>query len=741
MREAIHMTKTQKMILGSLMVAVLTAGLAWKTVAPKVLAGVQGILLSQVNSSINGRIEIETVDFSLLGAAVLKKVRLSDKNGVSIATGDEIGISYKFGDLIGGRFGIDSIKKISVEKATIKLTIDKNGKWSFQDIIKPQTDRKSEFRGSIEVKDIAVSVTTPNWKRDFTDISGDLDYASLPTIAADLKGKMGKSAITAKGSWIPDGKTQLALKVDTIALAEAQALLPAGVTTPKLTAGTLNDVQGTVIQEKDGVQMTGDGLLKGLAVNLQGMEITEGNAKLKLQGKKVLLQDASIVVAGNKTTVGGAIDFTSNSPTLAMQVMSPALNLAAFFGPTPAISGTASFQAELSGTIEKPLAKGTFKVPSGQVDTTPIADAEGVFNYAGDALMLDNTSFKAMGGAIALSGTVAPKTSRINLKVSGKSVDGAVLTNKGIAGRIDFNATVTGEGNADSMAASGAFSIGSGTIGDYTIANASGGFRKQGRRVDLSNVGVVLSGQRLAVNGAVTLASDGASPQINLQISSSGMNTTVFNPNSALRGSIAFQATLTGTPENNQARGNFQMASGALGELAFSGASGGFSYVNGLLTIVGGRAQCLGGIVTLNGTLVPKTMEYHQQVNGQNIDAGQLTDRDVQGRADFAAKISGMGDWDKANADGNFKMNSGSVKGISFNGLTGNFAKRGRQTEFQNLKFNMLGGLASGTGETEGEYVHLVITPNAAANTALNILTGRTLQPQDLRIRFRGPNG
>ena len=735
------MTKTQKIISGSLIVAVLAAGLTWKAVAPRVLAGVQGILLSQVNSSINGRIEIETVDFSVFGAAVLKKVRLFDKSGVSIAAGDEIGISYKFSDLIGGRFGIDSIQKVSVGKATIKLNIDKNGKWSFQDIIKPQTERKSEFRGKIEVKDVAVSVTTPNWKRDFIDISGELDYAALPTIAADLKGKMGKSAISAKGSWIPDGKTQLALKIDTLDLSEAQALLPAAAAAPKLTAGILKDIQGTVIQEKDGVQMTGDGLLTGLAVNLQGMELKDGTAKLKLQGKKVELQDASVLVGGNKMTVGGAIDFTSGSPALAMQVQSSALNLAAFLGPTPAISGTASVQADISGTVEKPLMKGAFKLPSGQVDTTPIADAEGVFNYVGDTMMLENTSFKAMGGAIALSGTVAPKTSQINLKVSGQNVDGAILTNKGIVGRVDFNATVTGEGNADSMVASGTFSIGSGQIGEYAIANAAGGFRKQGRRVDLSNVGVVLSGQRLAVNGAVTLASDGASPQINLQISSSGMNTTVFNPNSALRGSIAFQATLTGTPENNQARGNFQMASGALGELAFSGASGGFSYGNGLLTLVGGRAQCLGGIVTLNGTLVPKTMEYHQQVNGQNIDAGQLTDRDVQGRADFAAKISGMGDWDKANADGNFKMNSGSVKGISFNGLTGNFTKRGRQTEFQNLKFNMLGGLASGTGETEGEYVHLVITPNAAANTALNILTGRTLQPQDLRIRFRGPNG
>ena len=67
------MTKTQKMILGSLLAAVLAAGLAWKAVAPRVLAGVQGMLLSQVNSSINGRIEMETVDFSVFGAAILKK--------------------------------------------------------------------------------------------------------------------------------------------------------------------------------------------------------------------------------------------------------------------------------------------------------------------------------------------------------------------------------------------------------------------------------------------------------------------------------------------------------------------------------------------------------------------------------------------------------------------------------------------------------------------------------------------
>jgi len=735
------MSKTQKIILVSFVALLIAAGIAWKVVAPRVLAGVQGLLLSQVNASINGRIEIGVIDFSVLGSAVLKKVALFDAKNAKIADSEEISVSYKFGDLIGGRFGIDSVRQITVEKLNLVLNIDKAGKWNLQDMVKPQAERPSLFRGSVVLKDAVVAVSTPNWKREFTGISGALDYVSSPAVGVDLKGKMGNSTISAQGNWISEGKTQLALKIDAIELSEVQALLPMAAGNPKLLAGMLKDIKGDVIQEQSGVQMTGEAMLSGLAVDLQGMALTEGVAALKLQGQKLIMQDAAVMVDGNKLSVAGSIDFKPASPALALQINSAGINIASLAGPKASLNGAASFHADVGGTLDKPAAQGTFNMASGQFDANPVTDAEGSFSYADGKLALSKASARALGGSVVITGTIVPKTSAYNLNVSGQNVDGSILTNKGLSGRMDFNATVTGQGSAETMAANGAFSIPSGTISDYAIANATGNFHKQGNRVDLSNVGVTLSGQRLSVNGVITLAAGGSSPQINLNISSTGLNATVFNPNSALKGMIAFQATVTGTPEKNQARGNFQIASGTLGQLAFSGASGGFGYTEGLLTLAGGRAQCLGGTINLNGTVVPKTMEYRQQVTGQNIDAAQLTDRDVQGRADFAATIAGVGDWDKASGDGSFKMNAGSVKGIAFSGLTGNFTKRGRQTEFTNLKFNMLGGLASGTGETEGEMVHLIITPNATANTILNVLTGKTLQPQDLRVRFRGPNG
>ena len=735
------MKKSHKMILAGLAALLVITGIAWKLAAPRVLAGVQDLLLKQVNSSINGRLEIGSLDFSVLGSAVLKQVVLYDKAGSRIASGGQINVSYQFDDLLGGRFGLDSVKKISIEKADLKLAIDKNGRWSLQELVKPQKEQPAVFRGIIAVQEVTVEVTTPEWTRQFTGLAGELDYEKPPAVAVDLKGKLGKSALTAKGVWTAEVKTQLAITIDAIELADVQSLLPSAAGNPQFLAGSLKDVKGNLIQDKSGISTNGEAVLSGLAMNLQGKALKEGNANLKLQGKSMTLSNGSAQLDGNKLNVNGTIDFATTSPGLALQLAAAGIDIASLAGSKASVSGLLSFQADVTGTLAKTLARGVFKLPAGQLDANPLTDGEGSFSYAGEVLTIQNATLKALGGALAISGTMEPQTSRYNLKVSGQNVDGAILTNQGVSGRMSFEATVSGAADASTMTASGVFALPSAKISDYDISNATGSFRKQGNRLDLSNVGVTLSGQRLSVGGSVTLATGGGSPQLNLTISSGGLNANVFNPNSALKGSIAFQATVTGTPQKNQARGNFQIGSGALGELAFSAASGGFSYVDGVLTLSGGRAQSLGGSLALSGTVVPKTMEYRQQVTGTNIDAAQLTDKDVQGRADFAATISGTGDWDKANGDGNFKMNSGSVKGISFNGLTGNFSKRGRQTEFTNLKFNMLGGLASGTGATEGEYVRLIITPNAVANTALSILTGKTLQPQDLRIRFRGPNG
>ena len=58
------MKKSHKMILAGLAALLVITGIAWKLAAPRVLAGVQDLLLKQVNSSINGRLEIGSLDLA-----------------------------------------------------------------------------------------------------------------------------------------------------------------------------------------------------------------------------------------------------------------------------------------------------------------------------------------------------------------------------------------------------------------------------------------------------------------------------------------------------------------------------------------------------------------------------------------------------------------------------------------------------------------------------------------------------
>lgn len=302
------MSKPFQIILASLAAMLIVTVIAWKGVAPRVIAELQGSLLSQINASMNGRITVEEIDFPAPGSAVLKNVAVFNKTDDQIATGDEVRINFSLSDLIGGRFGFDSINTISMEKVRFKFDMDKSKRWNIQDILKVPQDGSSAFRGNIVLKDGAASVNAPNWKRDFVEIAGEWNCSGAPMVSLNLAGKTNKTFISAKGTWLPDKRTELDLRIDRLRLAEVQALI-----TLAEEKGTVKDTLASVILEQTGFRMTTGSILSGIAV--------------KVQGEKVTLQDASIVVDGKQLKVEGAIDFSAGSPELTIQFSSAGMKL------------------------------------------------------------------------------------------------------------------------------------------------------------------------------------------------------------------------------------------------------------------------------------------------------------------------------------------------------------------------------------------------------------------------------
>ena len=163
------------------------------------------------------------------------------------------------------------------------------------------------------LKEVAVSVNAPNWKRDFVEIAGEWNCSGAPLITLNLTGKTSNSYFSATGTWIPDERTDLDLRIDRLELGEVQALITiiAGEK-EKPGYGTVKDAFASVMQGQTGFRMKFGSFLSGIAV--------------KVQREKVTLQDASMVVDGNPLKVEGTIDFSAGSPELAIQFYSAERN-------------------------------------------------------------------------------------------------------------------------------------------------------------------------------------------------------------------------------------------------------------------------------------------------------------------------------------------------------------------------------------------------------------------------------
>ncbi len=190
----------------------------------------------------------------------------------------------------------------------------------------------------------------------------------------------------------------------------------------------------------------------------------------------------------------------------------------------------------------------------------------------------------------------------------------------------------------------------------------------------------------LAVKGSWNFSGGG-----NIMVTAEGVDPASYATSIRIKGPTSFQATLAGTTTNPSAKGSFKIPAGTLGDMSFSNASGDFSFADNTLSLANTMLNAFGGSIQTHGPLHPDTLRYVQKVSGQNLDSSMLSDKDIQGRLAFSADVQGQGPWEGANADGTFEMGAGSVSGIAFDALSGNFAKRGANTRYFNLTAKIAG--------------------------------------------------
>lgn len=286
----------------------------------------------------------------------------------------------------------------------------------------------------------------------------------------------------------------------------------------------------------------------------------------------------------------------------------------------------------------------------------------------------------------------------LDLRPSGGLARNVTVTVKQQAGRL----SLTAEGAVEKLAAS---------VAGYALSEGAGKLVMADGRILLRESSVLVNGQKVMADGAVTPAETGLALSLDMAAAAFDPGALAATP---LAGPVAFKARLEGTPDAPRARGTFAIPRGSFGAITFVDGAGSFTYGGGTLTLADTRASAWDGTLTVEGDIALASQQYRLTARGSGVDSAQLTDKDIKGRVNFTARLSGQGATG-GYAEGSFQMGEGSFSGIPFLSMTGDFVKRGEQMSFQNVVVNTVGGSFRAEGFSEGSIVRLRQTGGAAS--------------------------
>ncbi|MDR3592596.1 MAG: hypothetical protein P4N41_23315 [Negativicutes bacterium] len=310
--------------------------------------------------------------------------------------------------------------------------------------------------------------------------------------------------------------------------------------------------------------------------------------------------------------------------------------------------------------------------------------AKGLWAFDGDGKLEIKTDQLSLGDLPLDEFTQADFT------LDGGLVKGAVVTVIQQAGKLSF----AGSGTFEKLAA---------TIAGFSLSEGTGKFDLTDTQIGLHDMAVLVNGQSVAVDGTISMAKTGFN--IVLNASSSHFDPAAIVGDS-FQGPIAFNANIEGPAITPLAKGQFSIPQGAFAAVSFTNVSGNFAYSGGVLTLSDTRGNAWDGTLAASGDIVPATKRYKMTVDGSGVDSSLLTEKDIKGRVNFAAYISGQGTTG-GNAEGSFNMGEGSFSGIPFSSLNGNFVKQGEKVSFSNITVHTLAGTFHADGYSDGNVVRL----------------------------------
>lgn len=480
------MDKKKLLAISLVILLVIGAGL-FQFVAGKVRQAAEQNLLAMANEKINGKVVVESIDISMLGAVVANKVQAFDKSGQEVAAFDRIKISYNWSDLFKGQLGLQLVTGITIEKPEVWL-VYRDGKFNVDDLIKTKKDEKTNFFGVVKVQNGTIHFELLPFKNKIEEVNGTIDFSQENLCKTAISGKVEESSINIDGQWGSGSSSAVSLIVKGINLAKL------GLTTTndpiQVTAGILDELTVKAGEGANGsiVLQSVDGRFSGLHT-LGALEITQAGGSFMKQDNSIAFTDVSALYKGQSITGNGrVISNADGNQMLDFAVKMPSASPAAIM-PNLKASGNLAANAAITGPVLSPVVAGSFTLDSLEFGDMVVSGISGSFNYVNKVMELLTSAGTTNGGSVSANGVIYPDSEKYNLSVSGNGLQSSQMTTKDVSGPLSFVGKAVGD--SGSALTQGSFSINNGKAYGLSFQTLTGNFVKHGSaETEISNLAI-----------------------------------------------------------------------------------------------------------------------------------------------------------------------------------------------------------------------------------------------------------
>lgn len=319
----------------------------------------------------------------------------------------------------------------------------------------------------------------------------------------------------------------------------------------------------------------------------------------------------------------------------------------------------------------------------------------GDVTYQDGLVTLQNGTASVGNGKVTASGTYDIGAASPDISFTATDIP-LSLFQPYVAVPVSGAVTAAGHVRGPELAWDASFQIGSGSIRGMDFTSIDGTI--QGRDGELSTPGISIQTQTgtHTLSGTANLRNRSVDARLRTsQVRVEQLLPLIGKEDLPFTGWLSNDVTITGTLDNPQARGSFQLTSGSYSGYLYKNISADYTLQNGTLYVTNGDVSSYNASLAVQGSI---GQQLNLQIDGKNLDIARMipwnkTPR--QGVFNVTAHVGGT--LDKPTATGSLRAPYMVVNHLALNDLRGDFDYDGTLLKFTGLHFGQHDGSYDGT--------------------------------------------